>query len=141
MDPVTVARDTLYAEVWEKPLWTLAKKYGISDVALGKICAKLNVPTPPRGYWARVREGYRVTVPMLPDLGKNGVSNVRVTPRRIPSTTFEPAKKLAPELFGRTLHLVAREARKLALRTTQEDQKNGRGWRFLAVSCRELAEY
>lgn len=32
---------------------TVAKEYGVSDVALGKICKKLHVPLPGRGYWAK----------------------------------------------------------------------------------------
>lgn len=32
---------------------TVAKEYGVSDVALGKICKKLLVPLPERGYWAK----------------------------------------------------------------------------------------
>jgi hypothetical protein len=28
-----------------------ASEYGVSDVALGKICRKLYIPVPGRGYW------------------------------------------------------------------------------------------
>ena len=31
-------RDELYDEVWERPLVKVALKYGISAVALGKVC-------------------------------------------------------------------------------------------------------
>ena len=31
----------------------VAKELGISDVAVGKLCARLQVPKPPRGYWKR----------------------------------------------------------------------------------------
>jgi len=34
-------REQLYAEVWEQPLSKLGPKYGISAVALGKVCDKL----------------------------------------------------------------------------------------------------
>jgi hypothetical protein len=46
-------RGELYAEVWEQPLVKLAPKYGISAVALGKVCRKLQIPIPGRGYWAK----------------------------------------------------------------------------------------
>ena len=36
-------RETVYAEVWAEPVTTVAKRYGISDVGLRKICAKLDV--------------------------------------------------------------------------------------------------
>ena len=31
----------------------LAKEFGISDVGLAKVCRKLGVPVPGRGYWAK----------------------------------------------------------------------------------------
>ncbi len=46
-------RVELYNEVWDQPLVKLSKKYGISDVRLGKVCRKLKIPHPPRGYWAK----------------------------------------------------------------------------------------
>ena len=39
-------RAELYAEVWEKPLVKVAAQYGISAVALGKVCRKLKIPLP-----------------------------------------------------------------------------------------------
>ena len=50
-------RDELYARVWSKTLREAAKQYGISDVALKKLCRRLNVPTPPQGYWLRLASG------------------------------------------------------------------------------------
>lgn len=61
------SRDTLYMEVWEEPVKNLCKKYAISDVALAKVCKKLMVPLPGRGYWAKKRAGLRVkSRPELP---------------------------------------------------------------------------
>jgi len=65
---VKIDRKTLYEEVWEIPTSQLAQKYGISDVALSKICKKLNVPKPPRGYWARKSVGQHVRREKLPKL-------------------------------------------------------------------------
>jgi hypothetical protein len=62
------ARAALYEQVWARPVREVAKAYGISDVRLGKVCRKLHVPVPPRGYWARVRSGYRARKPPLPKL-------------------------------------------------------------------------
>ena len=47
-------REKLYEEVWAEPVSTVAKRYGVSDVALRKTCQKLAVPLPARGHWARV---------------------------------------------------------------------------------------
>ncbi len=57
-DDVTFTREKLYEEVWARPVIQVAKDVGVSDVALAKICRKLGVPVPPRGYWARVAAGY-----------------------------------------------------------------------------------
>jgi hypothetical protein len=59
-------RVKLYEEVWAEAVTTVAKRYGISDVALRKICKKLAVPLPPLGYWARVAAGRKPSTPPLP---------------------------------------------------------------------------
>ena len=44
----------------------LGKQIGISDVALGKQCRKIDVPVPERGYWNRIQAGRKVTKIPLP---------------------------------------------------------------------------
>ncbi|OLN26103.1 hypothetical protein [Desulfosporosinus metallidurans] len=56
----TYNREKLYEEVWAKPVVQVAVQYGVSDVAIHKICKSLNVPVPPRGYWARLRAGEKM---------------------------------------------------------------------------------
>jgi hypothetical protein len=53
-------RERLYEEVWSEPTQKVARKYGISDVALTKVCKQLQVPKPPRGYWAKKDAGRHV---------------------------------------------------------------------------------
>ena len=50
-------RDQLHEEVWSQPMWKLAPKYKVSDVALAKTCRKLKIPVPGRGYWAKLAAG------------------------------------------------------------------------------------
>jgi hypothetical protein len=50
-------REKLYREVWAEPTRKVAARYGISDVALAKACRQLQVPKPPRGYWAKRAAG------------------------------------------------------------------------------------
>ncbi len=59
-------RAKLYEEVWVEAVTTVAKRYGISDVALRKICRKLAVPLPPLGYWAKLAAGKKIPTPPLP---------------------------------------------------------------------------
>jgi len=61
-------RAALYEQVWSQPVQTVAKTYRISGVMLGKVCRKLQVPVPPRGYWARVQNGYSARRPSLTKL-------------------------------------------------------------------------
>jgi len=61
-------RQVLYNQVWSEPVLRVAKAYGVSGVRLGKVCRLLNVPVPPRGYWARLRSGDKARKPTLPRL-------------------------------------------------------------------------
>ena len=54
---MTLSRQALYDLAWSTPMSTLAKDFGISDVALAKRCRAVDVPVPPRGYWARKAAG------------------------------------------------------------------------------------
>lgn len=55
--PRELKREELYDLVWTEALATLGPKLGISDVGLKKRCRNLGVPTPPRGYWAKLEAG------------------------------------------------------------------------------------
>lgn len=39
-DTITYRRAELYEQVWAEPVRVVAKRYGVSDVALGTICRK-----------------------------------------------------------------------------------------------------
>ncbi len=54
-----------------------------SDVAVGKLCEKLQVPKPPRGYWARVEAGQDAAAPGVKSIfGKSWKRNGKVHYRR-----------------------------------------------------------
>lgn len=61
----TFERQKLFDEVWTTPVTKLAQAYGLSDVGLRKICVSLDVPLPPRGYWAKLAAGKKVPKPPL----------------------------------------------------------------------------
>ncbi len=83
---ITFQRDQLYDEIWSVPILQLAKQYGLSDVGLAKICTKMKIPRPPRGYWAKRSYGQPTTKPIL-----------RPAPADIPTeiTVDRDAKQLA----------------------------------------------
>lgn len=71
-------REKLYNEVWAEPVTIVAKRYGVSDVALHKICKRMNIPVPPRGYWARLRSGEKMKKTPLPaHKGPNAINGNR----------------------------------------------------------------
>ena len=68
LPPSRYDRQRLYEEVWSEPTQQVAKRYGVSDVAIAKACALLAIPKPPRGYWAKKVAGQKV--PGRPPLPK-----------------------------------------------------------------------
>jgi hypothetical protein len=56
-------RETLFQKVWSEPMLKVSKRYCISDVSLAKICRRLGIPVPPRGYWARITHGQKIMKP------------------------------------------------------------------------------
>ena len=62
-------REKIYQEIWSEPIQHVAKRYNLSDVGLAKVCRKLNIPRPGRGYWAIKAAGKVVPKqPPLPEL-------------------------------------------------------------------------
>jgi transposase len=46
-------KEELEKLLWEVPTTILAKRFGVSDVALAKLCKRIGIDKPPRGYWAK----------------------------------------------------------------------------------------
>ncbi|MEA3114341.1 MAG: hypothetical protein QOG58_4140 [Caballeronia sp.] len=59
-------RHQLYERVWAEPISALAKTLQVSDVWLAKTCRLIDIPLPPRGYWARLYAGQVVSKTLLP---------------------------------------------------------------------------
>ena len=87
-----VSRQALYDQVWATPMARLAKEYGISDVALAKICKKLKVPYPGRGYWRRKETGKAVKQPPLPPNSDPAKQAVTIYPTLRPDA-LEPVSE------------------------------------------------
>lgn len=86
-------REQLYLEIWETPLIKLAVKYGISAVALGKVCRKLQILLPGRGYWTKKEFGKSVGCIPLPK-----AKNLPVVQRmKTAPTTTEAVTPKSPE--------------------------------------------
>lgn len=88
--PVSFTREQLYEAVWTKPMRHLAPSYGLSDVGLAKICRKLQIPTPPVGYWQKLEFGHQVERPPLPELKEEQPTSISLT-----KTPTEPDRPLS----------------------------------------------
>jgi hypothetical protein len=126
-ETTTYRRAELYDEVWKEPVRTVAQRYGVSDVALRKICIRLNVPLPERGHWARVRVGgdtHRPRLTPLADGGPNEIVTHRQT-RRIslpirPETGASEPSITVPAELNRPHKLVSEASRLLRGRRSDD---------------------
>ena len=66
-DRTPVSRERLYEEIWSEPMTKVALKYKVSGSFLARICTRLNVPRPQRGYWAIIAAGRKMGRLPLPD--------------------------------------------------------------------------
>lgn len=94
LDWVEYDREELYERVWSTPMYKLAKEEGMSDRGLAKVCEKLNIPRPPRGYWQKLRAGRDVEVEPLPEADENTplTHRRRVIDRRDTTSSDETSK-------------------------------------------------
>ena len=65
---IDVTRQALYEQIWSMPVSKACRTYGLSDVGIAKICARWNIPRPPRGYWAKLRNGKSTRRTRLPPI-------------------------------------------------------------------------
>ena len=65
---IKMDRAGLFERVWSLPVSKLAEEWGITGTGLKKVCRRVQIPVPPRGYWATLKAGHRVKRPNLPAL-------------------------------------------------------------------------
>lgn len=61
-----VSREKLYEEVWAEPMTTVAARYGVSSNFLARVCERLSIARPARGYWAQRESGIELELPEQP---------------------------------------------------------------------------
>ncbi len=76
MSGARLTRKQLYRMIWQRPLSSVAAELGMSAGGLAKICDRLDVPYPPRGYWARRRAGRPTEKPPLPGAPPDSPSHI-----------------------------------------------------------------
>ena len=92
-------REEFYELVWSKPMVQLAPEFNLSDVALHKLCRKRNIPTPPRGWWARKSAGQEMARTPLPPGPRYHLTFKVDEPDALPITPYiEDARDLAAKV-------------------------------------------
>lgn len=94
---IELSRKELYRRVWSEPLGAVAKDVGLSGSALAKICNRLLVPYPTRGYWVKVAAGQKPPREPLPAAPEKASNDIVFSPNRVSSrrsrTRLDPATR------------------------------------------------
>ena len=113
-----VSRERLYKEVWSEPMTKVAARYGVSSSFLARVCTRMNVPRPERGYWAKLAVGKAPKQPPLPDArpgdelewSRDGES--RRVPRPLPQPPGKaPVRRRRPRTTRPSTHRLLAGAR------------------------------
>lgn len=108
------SRKSLYDLVWSEPRVQLAKRLGVSDVAIGKYCRAADIPVPPRGYWARLEAGQSVSKIPLPIRGLGEADRIVIGGSRYYRYSNEPISELPdPPSFDEPIESVIKRAKAL----------------------------
>jgi hypothetical protein len=100
-----ISRDKLYEQVWSRPMTHVAADYGVTSTALKKACNRHHIPTPERGYWAKLEHGKRVRRQPLPKLADTRLDQVRIdggVAKRLPETVRQAKREAQKRLVEAT---------------------------------------
>jgi AcrR family transcriptional regulator len=89
-----LSRRELYQRVWSRSISVVARELGLSNNALTKICNRLLVPYPTRGYWNKMSAGKRVARVSLPAAPER--QSERVIVSALPAASRRERTRLPP---------------------------------------------
>lgn len=89
-----ISREMLYEQVWKEPISKLAVTYRVSGTYIARICRELKVPTPGRGYWAKLSAGKNPPKDALP---KYRAGDPTMWIRSITSSRFTDVMPVPPK--------------------------------------------
>jgi AcrR family transcriptional regulator len=91
----TLSRRELHERVWSKPLTAVAEDFGISRNGLAKICDRLMIPYPGRGYWTTAQQREPAAPPPLPAAPANAAAELVIAAGRTKARSSRT--RLTPE--------------------------------------------
>jgi len=110
-DHLKLTREELHNLVWAKPMTQVAKDFQISDRAMAKICARKQVPAPPRGYWAKKSAGEDIPKPPLPEFVAKPPKEKKEKAAPVEQTAKKPKLRSMFDERKQTLRKVLKEFR------------------------------
>lgn len=93
---VKLTREELFQMVWNRPTIHVAAELGVSDVMIGKICKRMDIPKPPLGYWRKKETGSQVGRTPLPKATERTVDSVQINRTTVDSDD----KHFLPEILS-----------------------------------------
>lgn len=106
--PTPLSRKQLHELAWQTPMMHLASQFGISGNGLAKICGRLEIPVPPRGYWAKKAAGKKVLIAPLPPAGSDVPQSVKISPTPVHSEN-DQSPRAAAERLASSIEIRVRE--------------------------------
>lgn len=73
-----ISRTELFEDAWSRPMLRIAEDYGVSSTALKKTCDRHEIPTPPRGHWAKLEVGRGEPRPQLSPASDPHLERIRI---------------------------------------------------------------
>jgi AcrR family transcriptional regulator len=108
----SISRRALYDRVWATPMTVVAEDLKMSRNGLAKICDRLLIPYPGRGYWTKPKSAPRPARPPLPPPPAGGANTVVIASGRSKSrrrrTRMSPEAR-AEQLVEAAGQIVAKE--------------------------------
>lgn len=93
--PTLLSRTELHALVWAEPLRHLARRFGISDQSLAKLCDRFDIPRPRPGHWNKVAAGKEIAAPVLSPAKSGMDEKIEITPQLAGGVAMEGDAALA----------------------------------------------
>ncbi|RYM07441.1 hypothetical protein EWH12_19075 [Sphingobium cupriresistens] len=90
-----LSRTELHALVWAEPLRHLARRFGVSDQCLAKLCDRFDIPRPRPGHWNKVAVGREIAMPALPPAKAGMDETIEITPQSAGGMAMEGDAALA----------------------------------------------
>jgi hypothetical protein len=137
---MAIDRTQLFDEIWTEPMLRVAARYSVSSSYLSRVCARLRIPTPPPGYWLKLRASHAPPRPELPEArpgqeiewNREGVPRCLPRPSPQPPETL-PARRVRKPADRTALHELLVGARKHFAKDRGTSTGHIRPWRQVLV--------